>query len=78
MKEYVSFGTLGFIVLIATLLLCAFYFFMFGVDALRWKQHDDGSIEWNRDSLSINVEGNSLIIKTQDDTWFIEMERKEE
>jgi len=35
-------------------------------------------ITWTSDFLSIKVEGNELIIETQDGKWFIEMQRKEE
>ena len=34
-------------------------------------------ITWTRDFLSIKVEGNKLIIETQDGKWFIEMEINE-
>lgn len=61
------------------------------VNDLRWKHYGYGSItldytlflnadtlEWTRDFLSIKVEGDRLIIETQDGKWFIEMEKIEE
>ena len=104
MKKYALFSTLGFSVLIATLLLCVVYFSMFGdaklsdetleeVDKLRIKHmyhmgylssgtlsFTASSIDWDfvYDYTHVYFEDGKLFVETQDGTWFIEMERKEE
>jgi len=36
------------------------------------------AIEWTRDFLNTKVEGNKLIVETQDGKWFIEMKKMKE
>ena len=55
------------------------------VEKLRWKHYGlsltdcdvvvlyYSDIEWTRGFLSIEVEGNRLIVETQDGKWYIEM-----